>query len=104
VVVTKIDLLPHLGDFSMAALEDALGRVMPVPQMLPVSARTGEGIGEWLAWLEAQRPEAISLAALAHAAEAHGAHVHTHDPHAVHDAHVHPHPHPHPPGGRPGST
>jgi hydrogenase nickel incorporation protein HypB len=57
VVLTKVDLLPHL-DVSVAAIEDALGRVMPSPRLLSVSARTGEGVGAWLAWLEERRPPA----------------------------------------------
>jgi hypothetical protein len=40
----------------MDALRDAVRRVMPRPAIIPVSAKTGEGIGEWLAWLEARRP------------------------------------------------
>ena len=55
VVLTKVDLLPHLGEFSVAALEDALGRVMPTPRLLRVSARTDEGIDGWLRWLEIGR-------------------------------------------------
>jgi len=54
VLLTKTDLLPHL-DFSLAAVEDALARVMPEPRVLRVSARTGEGLGAWLAWLESLR-------------------------------------------------
>ena len=55
VVITKIDLLPHLGaDVSIAALEDALGRVMPNPNALAVSARSGEGMDGWIQWLLAQ--------------------------------------------------
>jgi len=54
VVLTKCDLLPHL-DVDLAALEDALARSMPEPKLLQVSAKTGEGIGEWLAWLDALR-------------------------------------------------
>lgn len=55
VVLTKLDLLPYL-DIDVAAIRDALGRVMPEPRMIGVSAKTGYGIGEWLAWLEARRP------------------------------------------------
>lgn len=51
VVLTKIDLLPHL-EVDVDAIRDALARVAPVPALLPVSARTGEGIDAWLAWLE----------------------------------------------------
>ena len=65
VVLTKTDLLPHL-DVSLAALEEALARTMPEPEVIAVSARTGEGIERWLAWLAARR------AALARGAAAGG--------------------------------
>ena len=54
VLLTKIDLLPHL-DVQVEVLEDALARVMPRPELLKMSARTGEGIADWLAWLEGRR-------------------------------------------------
>lgn len=57
VLLTKIDLLPHL-DIDVRAIEDALARTMPSPQILRVSAKTGEGIDRWLAWLMARRPSA----------------------------------------------
>ena len=55
VLLTKLDLLPHL-DVSVEALREALARVMPEPAVLVVSARTGEGIAEWTQWLELRRP------------------------------------------------
>jgi hydrogenase nickel incorporation protein HypB len=54
VVVTKLDLLPHL-DVDLAKLHDALARVMPAPRALELSARTGQGLDAWIAWLEEQR-------------------------------------------------
>ena len=54
VLITKCDLLPHL-DVDMGKLDEALARVMPSPQVLKVSARTGDGIDAWVAWLEQQR-------------------------------------------------
>lgn len=54
VVLTKLDLLPHV-DFDVAALKDALSRVMPDPEVIAVSARTGEGVDALHAWLEARR-------------------------------------------------
>lgn len=54
VVITKIDLLPFLGDVSIEAIADALGRVMPEPRSIAVSARTGEGIDRWMEWLRGQ--------------------------------------------------
>lgn len=52
VVVTKIDLLPHLPEISLAVLAEHIGQVMPDPHVLPVSARTGVGIDRWIDWLE----------------------------------------------------
>ena len=68
VLLTKIDLLPHL-DFRVEAVLDALSRVMPRPEVLQVSARTGEGIAGWIAWLAARRAAQASAVPL---------HVHPH--------------------------
>lgn len=82
VLLTKVDLIPHL-DFDVGAVEDALSRVMPQARMLRVSARTGEGIDEWLKWLEERRP----------ARTGHRAHHHHHhgDEHAHEHAQEHQH-------------
>jgi hydrogenase nickel incorporation protein HypB len=61
VVLTKVDLLPHL-DVRVEAIEEALSRVMPVPAMIRVSAKTGKGIREWLHWLESRRAGAMAYA------------------------------------------
>ncbi len=58
VLLTKVDLLPHLPQLDLAALEDALARTMPDPQVIQVSATTGEGIPEWVEWLARHRPAA----------------------------------------------
>jgi hydrogenase nickel incorporation protein HypB len=60
VLVTKVDLLPHLPEISLDALQEALACVMPQPAMLPVSARTGEGVDAWIAWLEERHRQALS--------------------------------------------
>jgi hydrogenase nickel incorporation protein HypB len=54
VLLTKIDLLPHL-DVRVDAIVEALGHVMPDPQLILVSGRTGEGVEQWWAWLDALR-------------------------------------------------
>ena len=69
VVITKVDLLPHLPDVRIGAIADALAHVMPHPTFLPVSARTGEGLSAWLAWLANLRPSRPS----AHTSAAAGA-------------------------------
>ena len=78
VLLTKIDLIPHL-DFDVAAVEDALARVMPEASLLKVSARTGEGIDAWLRWLEDRRPEPTARPAAQHSHHEHpGGHHHEH--------------------------
>jgi hydrogenase nickel incorporation protein HypB len=54
VLLTKTDLLPYL-DLKVEAIEEALARTMPRPTLLKLSARTGEGVAAWLAWLEERR-------------------------------------------------
>ncbi len=51
VLITKTDLLEHLPDISLARIHDALGRVMPVPRVIELSARTGRGVSAWVEWL-----------------------------------------------------
>jgi hydrogenase nickel incorporation protein HypB len=55
VLLTKTDLLPLLPDIRIAAIRDNLSIVMPVPRMIPLSAKTGDGIDRWIQWLEALR-------------------------------------------------
>lgn len=67
VLITKIDLLPHLPEIRIDAIADALGRVMPRPAFLPVSARTGAGMESWIDWLARVPRPACPAAAGAHA-------------------------------------
>jgi hydrogenase nickel incorporation protein HypB len=55
VLLTKTDLLAALPDFDRAALDDALAHVMPSPRVIALSARSGEGVPEWISWLESLR-------------------------------------------------
>lgn len=59
VLLTKVDLIPHL-DFDLEAVRQSLCRVMPNPEMIAVSAKTGVGVEDWLDWLVARRPIASS--------------------------------------------
>ena len=57
VLITKSDLLPVLDDFDPAVAEQYLRQLAnPAPQ-LNLSARSGEGLGEWLDWLRARLSE-----------------------------------------------
>jgi hydrogenase nickel incorporation protein HypB len=54
VLISKIDFLPHLPEISLDRIVDSLRQVMPNPNYIPVSARTGAGISQWTAWLDDQ--------------------------------------------------
>ena len=91
VLLTKCDLLPHL-DVDVDAIVDGLARVMPEPRMIRISAKTGEGVDEWLAWLEARRPSAGQRAAAHLHRHVHGAgNVITLDPDPAHEHTHHAH-------------
>ena len=61
VLISKIDLLPHL-EIEFEVLLDALGRVMPEKNVIPISARTGAGLSDWIRWLEHRRPNIVQIA------------------------------------------
>lgn len=52
VLVTKTDVLPHM-DFDLAEFRRLVHGLNPRAPVLPLSARTGEGMEAWLEWLEA---------------------------------------------------
>jgi len=62
VLLSKTDLLPHL-DFDIEAAIANARRINPGLTILPVSARTGEGVASWLAWIAAARARAARLPA-----------------------------------------
>ncbi|MBL8606545.1 MAG: hydrogenase nickel incorporation protein HypB [Myxococcales bacterium] len=51
VVLTKIDLLPHLPGVTTRELRDNVARVMPAPRVIEVSAVTGVGVEDLVAAL-----------------------------------------------------
>jgi len=53
-VLTKIDLLPYVP-FDATRAEENARRTHPGMEMLRVSGITGNGLEEWLAWLERRR-------------------------------------------------
>ena len=50
VLLNKIDLVPHL-DADVSTYIERVRQVNPEATILPVSARTGEGMGAWFDWL-----------------------------------------------------
>jgi len=53
IIINKIDLLPYL-DFDVAAFQRAVNGVNPKAKLFQVSCKTGEGIEEWVSWLESE--------------------------------------------------
>ena len=63
VLLTKTDLLPQLPEVRVPAIEMNLSMVMPTPTMIRVSTRTGEGIDQWIRWLQGiRRPRSAPCA------------------------------------------
>ncbi len=56
-LLSKVDLLPHL-DFDVERCFALARRVNPRIGMIRVSAKSGEGLGEWYAWIRAARTPA----------------------------------------------
>ena len=52
-VITKADLLPHV-DFDLTAVAGEIAALNPSARFLVVSARSGEGMDEWFALLDAK--------------------------------------------------
>ena len=52
-LITKMDLAPHL-DIDLARIEANVRQMNPNVTMVPVSAKTGEGLETWFAWIRKQ--------------------------------------------------
>ena len=52
-LINKIDVLPYF-DFDLEACKKYVRRLNPNMKIIPISARTGEGIEEWAQWLREQ--------------------------------------------------
>jgi len=59
--ITKTDLLAHF-DFTVEAAARYAREVRPDLEILPLSAKTGEGVDAWIAWLERARAEEFGTA------------------------------------------
>ncbi len=62
VLITKVDLLPHLPDISLERIRESLACVMPDPRVIAVSARTGQGVDAWVQWLGDHEPRDVAAA------------------------------------------
>ncbi|WP_299878953.1 hydrogenase nickel incorporation protein HypB [uncultured Sulfitobacter sp.] len=57
-ILNKIDLAPHC-DVDLDLYETNLRRVNPGIEIIRLSARTGEGMADWLAWLRAHLADKV---------------------------------------------
>lgn len=55
VILNKIDLM-QVTEFSLDAFSAGLREVSQAP-LFPLSARTGEGLEDWISWIEARRED-----------------------------------------------
>lgn len=55
-LINKIDVLPYF-DFDLEACKQRALKLNPTMKIIPISARTGEGIEEWTNWLREQVQE-----------------------------------------------
>ncbi|MCB0905655.1 MAG: hydrogenase nickel incorporation protein HypB [Nocardioidaceae bacterium] len=61
VVVNKLDLLPYL-DADLDLFRANLAKVNPDAVVIPLSARTGDGLAAWFSWLSSVRDRAAAPA------------------------------------------
>jgi hydrogenase nickel incorporation protein HypB len=95
VLLTKVELAGVL-EVELATVEANLAKVMPRPRSIRLSARTGEGMAEWVAWL-AELKRDVDRTGPVRAQP----HEHPHDHDHGHD-HAHGHDHHPSPVRRPG--
>ena len=53
VLISKSDVLPHF-DFNINSFSEAVMGLNPDTRIFPVSAKTGDGMGAWVSWLEGE--------------------------------------------------
>lgn len=52
-LINKIDVLPYF-DFDIEACKERVRKLNPDMKIIPISAKTGEGMEEWYEWLKQQ--------------------------------------------------
>jgi hydrogenase nickel incorporation protein HypB len=51
IVINKMDVLPYF-DFNLNAFSELIGGLNPSARIFRVSTKTGEGMDDWLSWIE----------------------------------------------------
>jgi hydrogenase nickel incorporation protein HypB len=52
-LITKIDLVPHL-QIDITQIADNVRQMNPHVTIIPISAKTGEGLSAWFDWVQLQ--------------------------------------------------
>lgn len=55
-LINKIDVMEHF-DFNMELLEERVRKLNKDIKIFPLSAKTGEGMGEWIDWVKTEMKE-----------------------------------------------
>ncbi len=63
VVITKLDLLPHLPGVRLESYLASLARVNPNPKHMAVSTVSGQGMDQWVKWLTEQKRQSVRATA-----------------------------------------
>jgi len=84
VMLSKADLLPVLDDFNPQRAEEYLRNLASSAPMIPTSAKSGDGIKDWLQWLREAVDQNLKAVQSAPPVQAH--HHHDHDDDHHHDA------------------
>lgn len=91
-LLTKSDLLPYLEEFQPARAEQHLRNLSNPAEMITLSAKTGDGLKQWIAWLHHElkhyRSHLAQGTTLIPALQPEGEEHHAH-----HHDHTHPHHH-----------
>jgi hydrogenase nickel incorporation protein HypB len=82
-LVTKTDLLPYIGEFSLERARESLRQIGYAGESIELTSRGGPGFDAWIAWLDrevaAQRARAVSGETLRPAIQPEGAEAHARD-------------------------
>lgn len=52
-LINKMDAMGYF-DFNLEAVKERVGKLNPAIKVIPISAKTGEGIAEWAEWLRTE--------------------------------------------------
>ena len=91
--IWTMEVLPYLEEFDPKRSEQYLRQLSNPAEMIQVSAKSGEGLEQWLAWLRHElahyRRHLASGTTLTPALQPEGQQPHSHTPHHDHDHHHH---------------